>query len=216
MKLKTQYIGFFLICLLFASKSNAQQEGFIGEVRLFAGNFAPRGWAFCDGQLMAISQNTALFSILGVTYGGDGRTTFALPDLRGRVAIGPRSGPGLSTYSPGQRGGVQSNTLNLTQLPPHKHDVVINNNGTVSIPVNTEAGNEDEANPGAGVLANTGADNFSSEATSGAKYTGSPLPVQGITASTSNTGSGISVENRQPYLALNYIICIYGIYPSRN
>lgn len=82
-------------------------DPFIAQVVIFGGNFAPRGWAFCDGQLLAISSNTALFSILGTTYGGDGRTTFALPDLRGRAPIGPRSGPGLSSYQLGQRGGVE-------------------------------------------------------------------------------------------------------------
>ena len=86
-------------------------EPFIGQVMLFAGNFAPRGWAFCEGQLMAISSNAALFSILGTTYGGDGRTTFALPDLRGRVPIGPGTGPGLPTYRLGQRGGLANTQL---------------------------------------------------------------------------------------------------------
>ncbi|WP_275315183.1 phage tail protein [Tenacibaculum bernardetii] len=214
MKLKTKYIGLFLICLLFAIKSNAQ-EGLIGEIKLFAGNFAPRGWAFCDGQIMSISQNTALFSILGTIYGGDGRTTYALPDLRGRAPIGPRTGPGLSNYRQGTKGGKELNVLNSTQLPSHNHSVIINNNGTVSIPVNTEAGNEDEANPGGGVLANTGADNFSSEFTATAKYNASTITVQGISASTTNTGSNLSVDNKQPYLASNYIICLFGVYPNR-
>jgi microcystin-dependent protein len=92
---------------------------FIGLICMFGGNFAPRGWAFCDGQLLSIAQNTALFSILGTTYGGDGRTTFALPDLRGRVAMHPGNGPGLSPKSLGQRGGTETNTLNQLQLPSH-------------------------------------------------------------------------------------------------
>ena len=93
----------------------------LASIMIFAGNFAPRGWAFCDGQLLAISANSALFSLLGTTYGGDGRTTFGLPDLRGRAAIGPRHGPGLSNYALGQRGGVETVTLNITQIPSHTH-----------------------------------------------------------------------------------------------
>ena len=87
--------------------SRNQSDPFIGEIIMFAGNFAPRGWAFCDGQLLPISQNSALFSILGTTYGGDGRTTFGLPDLRGRVPIGPRTGPGLTAYRLGEKGGSE-------------------------------------------------------------------------------------------------------------
>ena len=90
---------------------------------MFAGNFAPRSWAFCDGQLLPIAQNQALFSILGTTYGGDGRTTFALPDLRGRAAIHPGTGPGLSNRQLGERGGSETNTLTLPQLPTHTHTI---------------------------------------------------------------------------------------------
>ncbi len=100
-------------------------EPFIGQVMMFGGNFAPRGWALCDGQLLSINSNSALFSILGTTYGGDGRTTFALPDLRGRVAIGPRTGPGLSNYNLGQSGGVEAVTLTTAQIPAHSHDLEV-------------------------------------------------------------------------------------------
>src|SRR3954449_6617686 len=96
---------------------------FIGQISLFGGNFAPRGWAFCNGQLLAVSQNTALFSILGTTYGGNGETTFALPDLRGRVPLHPGQGPGLSPYVLGENGGQENVTLNVTQLPAHTHAV---------------------------------------------------------------------------------------------
>ncbi len=98
-------------------------EPFIAEIIMFGGNFAPRGWAFCDGQLLPIAQNQALFSILGTTYGGDGRTTFALPDLRGRTAIHPGTGPGLSNRRLGERGGSETNTLTLPQLPNHTHTI---------------------------------------------------------------------------------------------
>ncbi len=94
---------------------------FIGEILMFGGNFAPRSWAFCDGQLLSIAQNTALFSILGTTYGGDGRVTFGLPELRGRVAMHPGSGPGLTTRGLGEKGGTETVTLNTTQIPAHNH-----------------------------------------------------------------------------------------------
>src|SRR5213083_1523824 len=96
-------------------------EPFIGEIVMFGGNFAPRGWAFCNGQLLAIAQNTALFSILGTTYGGDGQTTFALPDLRGRSPVHAGQGPGLSTYARGEQGGTEQVTLRAVELPPHNH-----------------------------------------------------------------------------------------------
>ena len=96
-------------------------EPTLGEVRMFAGNFAPRAWALCEGQLLAINSNQALFSILGTTYGGDGRTSFGLPDLRGRGPISPGTGPGLPSYREGQRGGATTNVLNVTQIPAHNH-----------------------------------------------------------------------------------------------
>ena len=99
---------------------------FIGQIIMFGGNFAPRGWALCDGQLLPISQNSALFSILGTTYGGDGRTSFGLPELRGRVAMHPGNGPGLSSRRLGERSGVETVTLGATQVPAHGHNPVAN------------------------------------------------------------------------------------------
>src|SRR5688500_15190919 len=96
-------------------------EGTIGEIRLFAGNFAPRSWAFCSGQILSIAQNTALFSILGTTYGGNGQTTFALPDLRGRVPLSPGQGPGLPNYTLGQMSGETTHTLTQSEMPTHNH-----------------------------------------------------------------------------------------------
>ncbi len=186
---------------------------FIGQITIFAGNFPPRAYAFCDGQLMSISQNTALFSILGTTYGGDGRTTFGLPDLRGRVAVNPRRGPGLSTYQLGQRGGLEEVYLNVLQIPSHNHLTQVTE-GSAALPVNGTAGAEDSANPVGHVLANYGTDSYTSEAATG-NY-GSLAPVVGEAVSLTNTGGSQSHENRRPYLAINYIISLFGTYPSRS
>ncbi|SEL22883.1 Microcystin-dependent protein [Aquimarina amphilecti] len=191
-------------------------EGYISEIRLWGPNWAPRSWALCHGQLLPVSQNNALFSLIGTIYGGDGRTTFALPDLRGRIPIGPGNGPGLSPYSEGQTGGSEINTLNVTQLPIHTHNVIINNAGEIAIPVNTASGDEDESNPGAGVLANTGADNYASSPTTNASYAGANIPVSGSQIDIGNTGGSQPIGNIQPFLGLNYIICLQGIYPSRS
>lgn len=160
-------------------------EPLLGEVIMFAGTFAPRGWAFCEGQLLPISQNTALFAILGTTYGGDGRTTFALPDLRGRVPLHPGSGPGLSTYRLGQKGGLETTTLTTEQMPSHGHGINIAEIGT------KESGGEPNA---IGVL------NSSDRSSTTLSSELNPQPV----------------DVRQPYQAINYIIALQGIFPSRN
>jgi len=180
-------------------------EGMIGEIRLFAGNFAPRSWALCEGQLIPISQNTALFSILGTTYGGDGRTTFGLPDLRGRVAIHAGHGPGLSDYDLGQKSGSETNTLTLAQMPVHNHAATV----SVELPASAEEG--DSESP---------VDNVPAVAEEGAPYATSPdgstmAPASG-TATIGNTGGGQPVNNMQPYNAFNYIIALQGVFPSRS
>ncbi len=183
----------------------------LGSVIIFAGNFAPRGWAFCDGQLLPISQNTALFSLLGTTYGGDGRTTFALPDLRGRAPIGPRTGPGLSTFPLGARGGTETNILNTTQLPSHNHTAtgttnVSNADGTTNNPVGKVLAvgkvNVDRAT-------NYNANNYGDTANAS-------MAANDVTITVGNTGGNLPVNNRPPYLAINYIIALQGIFPSRN
>lgn len=194
-------------------------DPFIGQIMMFGGNFAPRGWALCNGQLLSIAQNTALFSILGTTYGGDGRTTFALPDLRGRAPIHAGTGPGLSTRKLGQRSGVEDVVLNHLQMPSHSHIMNVSGlKGAVNIPVNTGEGEEDESNPGAGVLANNGNDRFASEATPNAKYGGQTLPVDVVVGSSTILPSGGSQPhtNMQPYLVVNYIIALEGVFPSRS
>lgn len=168
-------------------------EPLLGEVKIFAGLFAPRGWAYCDGQLLPINNYQALFSILGTTYGGDGRTTFALPDLRGRVALGPRQGPGLSSYRDGQRGGVETVTLTVSQMPEHNHTVQMKAS-------NDEATTED---PSDAYLA------------SGEIYSNSPN-VHLAPVAVGLKGGNQPIENRQPYLAINYIIALEGVFPSRS
>lgn len=159
-------------------------EPYIGQITLFAGNFAPRGWAFCEGQLLSIAQNTALFSILGTTYGGDGRVTFALPDLRGRVPLHPGQGPGLSSYSLGEAAGTETVTLTEAEMPTHSHSMVI----STTQPGGTAKAIEGELTPNPIVAPNA----------------------------VGNTGGSQPHPNMQPYLALNYIIALQGIFPSRN
>lgn len=179
------------------------QTGLIGEIRMFAGNFAPRTWAFCEGQLLSIASNTALFSIIGTIYGGDGRTTFALPDLRGRLPVSPGTGPGLSPYREGQRGGVEHITLNVLELPNHHHTATVD----VTIGANTEPATSGEA--ANSVLGEASANLYNSNAAD--EKLGSVAAMANIV----NTGGNQSHENRQPYLAVNYIIALQGVFPSR-
>lgn len=167
-------------------------EPFIAEVKIFAGNFAPRNYAFCNGQLLPISQNTALFSLLGTTYGGDGRTTTALPNLQGRAPMHPGSGPGLTTRRIGERGGFEAVTLTEAQMPNHNHLLTANNDG------------EGEDNdPGGNFTGKNGI------------YTAAGNLQPMSSRSLPNQGGGQPHTNMQPYLALNYIIALVGEYPSR-
>lgn len=181
-------------------------EPFIGEVKLFGFNFAPKGYATCQGQILSIAQNTALFSLLGTTYGGNGQTTFALPDLQGRMAIGQGTGPGLPSHSMGEVSGTPSITLLTSNMPPHVHAAT---GITVQVPVST--GGVDQASPAAGFLADQGTDTYSSVSTANSFYGG--LQVGGMT---SVTGSGMPVGIMNPYLVMNYSIALQGIFPSRN
>ncbi len=180
-------------------------EPFIGQIILFAGNFAPRGWALCDGQLLAISENQALFAILGTTYGGDGRTTFGLPELRGRVAVHEGQGPGLQNVALGERSGNADTTLNVNNLPAHTHTAT----STLAVPCHvTDNGNSDD--PSGNALGLSPEDIYSTAATDASlrALTG------GVTVL--NTGNNTSFSNRQPFLGLNYIIALIGTFPSRN
>ncbi len=187
-------------------------DPFIGQIVMFGGNFAPRSWAFCNGQLLAISQNTALFSILGTTYGGDGRTTFALPDLRGRSAIHPGTGPGLSTIRLGQRGGTEYHTLTINEMPNHSHSGATLKG---SIMVNEEDGDSNDPNGRNFGLIDAGATNANAY-NSAANDKAMAVNSVGISGNTLATGGQQQFFIRNPFEAVNYIIALFGVFPSRN
>jgi microcystin-dependent protein len=170
-------------------------DPFIGEIRLFPYDFAPRGWAFCNGQVLSISQNTALFALIGTIYGGDGRTTFALPDLRGRVAVSSGQGPGLSSYALGEGGGEEKVSLAEDQMPSHQHQMPVNA---------TSSGSRSPNN------------RYLGRVSTGTAYAAAPsgktLNPQAITP----VGGGQPHENRPPHLTLNYCIALEGIFPARD
>lgn len=172
-------------------------EPFIAEIRIFAGNFAPRSWAFCNGQLLPIAQNTALFSLIGTTYGGDGRTTTALPNLQGKAPMHPGRGPGLTVRQLGQTGGSETVTLSEAQMPSHNHSLLASSApGTSFSPTSTAylarsvGGNVYDSN-----------DNLDNALNNG---------------TLENVGGGQAHNNMQPFLAINYIIALQGLYPSRS
>ena len=191
MKKKNLLIMAMLIVL--STKKSYSQDPFIGEIRIFAGNFAPKGWAFCSGQILPISQNTALFSLLGTTYGGNGSSTFALPNLNGRVPIHPSQGPGLSYYDLGEVGGSETVTLTTANLPAHNHTIPASTiSGTTSVPTNAVPAN----------TLNTDKEYASSSNTT--------------MMETGSAGSDVPVNIQQPYISLNYIIALQGVFPPRN
>lgn len=187
--------------------SAAAQTCMMGEVRMFNGNFAPAGWAFTDGQLLAVSQNDALFSILGTIYGGDGRTTFALPDLRGRAVVSAGSGPGLNNWILGQKGGQQTTSLTAATVPAHNHTA------TTTTQMRASSAVSNSSTPVGNSLADEQGENI---------YNAGPADVNmaagAVVSSTTlaSAGGGIPYDQEQPSLATNYIICIYGTYPTRN
>ena len=172
-------------------------DPFIGEIRCFGFNFNPRGWTSCNGQLLPIAQNTALFSILGTTYGGNGTTNFGLPDLRGRVPIHAGNGAGLTPVQLGEQSGSESITLQTSEMPSHSHTF----SGTTA--------SADDKRPTAGSVFATAA--------AGAYYA---APGAGLTAIKPTTvaaaGGSLAHNNMQPYLALNWCICMHGVFPARN
>lgn len=187
-------------------------DAFIGSILLWAPNFAPRGWAFCHGQLLAISEYAAVFSLLGTNYGGDGVTSFGLPDLRSRVPVGAGHGPGLAQYPLGINGGIETVVLNVAQLASHTH---ASTTSDLNIAASTATANT--ATPGANAVPAQPED-----------ASRNPIPI--YTNTTANTtlgsvsgsltvdatGDNQAHENRQPFQALNYIICLDGIFPPRD
>lgn len=182
-------------------------EGTLAEIRMFAGNFAPQAWAFCQGQILSIAQNTALFALLGTTYGGNGQTTFALPDFRGRSPFHTGQGPGLQNIDLGEQSGSASLTLLIANLPAHTHTLT---------PTNLTVGGKAER---VGTT-NSPSGNYHSILNSNNAYSSS---TDGLMAAVNNGGVNIGVtgssqpfSNRAPYLGMNFIICLQGIFPSRN
>ncbi len=179
----------------------------MAEIRMFAGNFAPQSWAFCQGQVQAIADNPALFALLGTTFGGDGQTTFNLPDLRSRIPIHTGTGAGLSNYQLGQQGGTENNTLTAANVGGHTHTVtgnagiqVSSGEGLTPVAVNNfPAGNGD-------AIYSTATDNSVM----------APASLTGITAAPQTPSGNSPITNVQPYIGMNFIICLFGIFPSRN
>ncbi len=207
-------------------------NGYLAEVRIFAGNFAPRNWAFCAGQLLSIAQNQALFSLLGTTYGGDGRTSFGLPDMRGRAPIGPGQGPGLTNRVLGQRSGQETHTMSLHELPVHNHIASFSGAGgiapvsgsaTVTPQAVSDQGGETTAS-GMHLCNTDGAEIYSGDGSPLVDMASYTAPVTGVADLSTITGS-VTVQNNggsypfnimQPWLSVYYIICLQGLYPSRS
>lgn len=175
-------------------------EPFVAEIRIFAGNFAPRGWAFCDGQLLPIANNTALFSLIGTTYGGDGRSTTALPNLQGRAPMHPGRGPGLTARRLGEREGVETVTLAEAQIPSHDHTARASSNRGAS-------------GVGPGQTSSLAAAGFGDQLYQ--SDVSSDL-VDMASETVASTGGGAAHANLQPFLVMNFIIALVGLYPSRS
>ena len=200
-------------------------DTFIGQIIMFAGNFAPRDWAFCDGELLPISQNQSLYSILGTTYGGDGRTTFGLPDFRGRVPIGQGQGNGLTSRIMGEQIGIEDITLSTAQMPIHSHaaETTISGSsvtaklkassaeGTTNVPLNNYLAKPSNIGLQSINMYDSSADiEMASDAIE--------IDLSAVTANTTSddTGGNSAHNNIQPSLVMNYIICVNGVYPSRS
>jgi len=185
-------------------------EPIIGEIRLFSGNFAPKNWAFCDGQILPIAQNEVLFLVLGSAYGGDGRTTFALPDLRGRVPMHAGSGPGLSKRKIGQKSGTETNSLTISQLPSHDHPTKIGEN--LSLPINVEIPRAAAGESDVGYHAAHDNNPFSYSHEHETKVKTNKKERMVVIG---NAGHSFPINNMQPYTVVNYIIALNGSNPER-
>jgi microcystin-dependent protein len=196
-------------------------DPFLGEIRMFAGTFAPRGWAFCNGQLLSVSQNSALFAILGTTYGGNGQTTFALPNLQGRAPVHAGQSPGTSRYTLGEVGGTENVTLTINELPAHNHTVALSGTGDVNVALGACTTNGSVPTPGPttvpakvpGGLSGVNAYSTTPDTTLLPVHTTTTVNVTG---NTGIVGNNLPVPIVQPYVVVNFIIAIEGVFPSRN
>ena len=182
-------------------------DEYIGIIKIFAGNFAPRGWLMCNGQILPISQYSAVFSILGTTYGGDGVSTFALPNLQSRVPLGMGQGPGLSYYAQGQISGSEANTLLIPNMPAHNHPSVLS--------VSSADAGQGAATVGVSIATPGTLTGRTFTPTMGFNTTTPNIALNQSSVVTAPVGQSSPVNNMQPYMAMNYIICLEGIYPSR-
>lgn len=181
-------------------------EPFIGEIKLFGFNFAPKGYSSCNGQLLNIASNTALYSLIGTTYGGNGVQTFALPDLRGRIPINQGQGPGLPNYLMGQAAGTTEVTLNNGNLPAHIHTL-----NAAQVQINANSGSADESSPQGNHLAMPASPIYSESGGTAGVFLGGAR----MSGTTDISGGNLPVNILNPYLVVNYSIAIYGIFPSR-
>ncbi len=230
---KQLLLSFGLILGLSASApdiTQAQTDPFIGQVITVGFNFCPRGWAPANGQLLPIAQNTALFSLYGTMYGGDGRTTFALPDLRGRAVVNAGQGPGMMNYRVGQRGGLETVTLTTQQIPAHNHpgtaSGVTSASATVSgtataTATSTQTKIRQQNGGDSGVAERTGGTNDGVISAPNVSVTLddlsiTSLDVDGLAVTTHNVGASQAHENRTPYLTMTNCVALVGVFPSRN
>ncbi len=181
-------------------------EPFLGEMRMVGFNFAPNGWAFCQGQMMAISQNSALFALLGTMYGGNGQTTFGLPDLRGRSPVGMGQGPGLTQVTQGELSGTENVTLLTTNMPAHNHPTTVQVAGTATSPINTPSATNSVL--GASVSNGPGSASIWSTEMS------SPVQMSGVQSGLAGGSQPVGIRN--PFLGVNFVIALEGIFPSRS
>lgn len=186
---------YILLIVLFWNTISAQNP-YVGQIKMFAGNYPPQGWMFCEGQLLSIAEYETLFMLIGTTYGGDGQTTFALPDLRGRVPVGMGQGVGLTAKIIGQQGGSEENVMTVNQMPAHTHMVnAVTTNGNQNLPTaNLPAGTS--------VLDK--------------EYSSAPANTTFKVNMLNTSGNGLPINNMQPSLAVSFIISLYGVYPSPN